>query len=165
MLYKKGDIRFFLLRSQMNQAAEWQPKLLGFLCKWCSYAGADLAGTSRKKYPANIRIIKIPCSGRIDPLMIIKALRLGFDGVLVSGCHPGDCHYQTGNYRARRRMAITKKFLEYMGVEPQRFQASWVSASEGGKFADVVTEVTRDLKEIGPNRLFIDERDGTKTTE
>ena len=93
------------------------------------------------------------------------ALRTGFDGVLVSGCHPGDCHYLTGNYRARRRIAITKKFLEYMGMEPQRLQASWVSASEGGKFADVVSEVTRDLREIGPNRLFVDERDGTKTAE
>ena len=149
----------------MTQQSEYEPKILGFLCRWCSYAGADLAGTSRKKYPANIRIIKIPCSGRIDPLLIMRALRLGFDGVLVSGCHPGDCHYQTGNYRARRRMAITKKFLEYVGVEPQRVQASWVSASEGGKFAEVVTEVTNDLKKISPNRLFSDERERTKTTE
>jgi coenzyme F420-reducing hydrogenase delta subunit len=149
----------------MTQESGWEPRILGFLCRWCSYAGADLAGTSRKKYPANIRIIKIPCSGRIDPLLIIRALRLGFDGVLVSGCHPGDCHYQTGNYRARRRMAITKKFLEYVGVEPQRVQASWVSASEGGKFAEVVSEVTNDLKKISPNRLFIDERERTKAAE
>ena len=146
----------------MAQESDWEPKILGFLCRWCSYAGADLAGTSRKKYPANIRIIKIPCSGRIDPLLIIRALRNGFDGVLVSGCHPGDCHYQTGNYRARRRIAITKKFLEYVGVEPERLQASWVSASEGGKFAEVVAEITGDLKKISPNRLFNDERDGTK---
>jgi F420-non-reducing hydrogenase iron-sulfur subunit len=140
----------------MTQDPNFEPKILGFLCRWCSYAGADLAGTSRKKYPANIRIIKIPCSGRIDPLLIIRALRNGFDGVLVSGCHPGDCHYQTGNYRARRRIAITKKFLEYMGIEPERLQASWVSASEGGKFAEVVAEITGDLKKIGPNRLFND---------
>jgi F420-non-reducing hydrogenase iron-sulfur subunit len=140
----------------MTQEPNWEPKILGFLCRWCSYAGADLAGTSRKKYPANIRIIKIPCSGRIDPLLVIRALRNGFDGVLVSGCHPGDCHYQTGNYRARRRIAITKKFLEFMGVEPERFQASWVSASEGGKFAEVVAEITADLKKLGPNRLFND---------
>jgi len=140
----------------MTQDPNFEPKILGFLCRWCSYAGADLAGTSRKKYPANIRIIKIPCSGRIDPLLIIRALRNGFDGVLVSGCHPGDCHYQTGNYRARRRIAITKKFLEYMGIEPERLQASWVSASEGGKFAEVVAEITGDLKKIGPNRLFDD---------
>ncbi|HJX13787.1 MAG TPA: hydrogenase iron-sulfur subunit [Dehalococcoidales bacterium] len=149
----------------MTQDAEYEPRILGFLCRWCSYAGADLAGTSRKKYPANIRIIKIPCSGRIDPLLIVRALRVGFDGVLVSGCHPGDCHYQTGNYRARRRMSITKKFLEYMGVEPERLQASWVSASEGGKFAEVVTEITSDLKQISPNRLFSDERDGTKAAQ
>ena len=151
----------------MKNESEWEPKLLAFLCKWCSYAGADLAGTSRKKYPANIRTIKVPCSGRVDPLFILKALRLGFDGVLVSGCHPGDCHYQTGNYRARRRMAITKKFLEYMGVEPPRIQASWCSASEGYKFAKVATEVTKELTEIGPNRLFDKEREiyGAKTKE
>ena len=138
----------------MTQGSEWEPTLVGFLCKWCSYAGADLAGTSRTKYPATIRIIKVPCSGRVDPLFILKALRLGSDGVLVSGCHPGDCHYQTGNYRARRRIAIAKKFLEYVGIEPERIQASWVSASEGNKFAGVVTEVTREVKEAGPNRLF-----------
>ena len=148
----------------MNQDLQWQPKILGFLCKWCSYAGADLAGTSRKKYPANIRIIKIPCSGRIDPLLIIKALRMGFDGVLVSGCHPGDCHYQTGNYRARRRIAVTKKLLEYMGIEPERLQASWVSASEGDKWADVVSAVTEEIKKIGPNRLFEDDRIGREIT-
>ena len=138
----------------MREGLQWQPKLLGFLCRWCSYAGADLAGTSRKKYPANIGIVKVPCTGRVDPIFIIKALRLGFDGVLVSGCHPGDCHYQTGNYRARRRMALTKKFLEYMGVEPERIQMSWVSASEGEKWAKVVTTVTKELKEVGPNELF-----------
>jgi F420-non-reducing hydrogenase iron-sulfur subunit len=140
----------------MEQKTEWEPQILGFLCKWCSYAGADLAGTSRKKYPANMRIMKIPCSGRIDPLFITKALLMGFDGVLVSGCHPGDCHYLTGNYRARRRMALTKRFLEYVGVEPQRVQASWVSASEANKFAQVSEEVTKGVKEVGPNRLFND---------
>jgi F420-non-reducing hydrogenase iron-sulfur subunit len=149
----------------INQETDREPKIIGFLCRWCSYAGADLAGTSRKKYPANIRIIKIPCSGRIDPLLVIRALRTGFDGVLVSGCHPGDCHYQTGNYRARRRIAITKKFLEYLGIEPERFQASWVSASEGGKFAEVIAEITSDLKKISPNRLFNDERDGTEAAQ
>ena len=151
----------------MKQESEWEPTLLGFLCKWCSYAGADLAGTSRKKYPANIRIIKVPCSGRVDPLFIIKALRLGYDGVLVSGCHPGECHYQTGNYRARRRIAIIKKFLEYMGVDQARVQASWCSASEGDKFVEVATELTEQLREIGPNRLFEEERElyGAKTEE
>jgi len=122
-----------------------------------------LAGTSRKKYPANIRIIKVPCSGRIDPLFILKALHLGFDGVLVSGCHPGDCHYQTGNYRARRRIALTKRFLEDMGIDRRRLQASWVSASEGVKFADVVSQVVKELKEIGPNKLFVSERNSDAT--
>ena len=147
----------------MGQDSAWKPRLLGFLCRWCSYPGADLAGTSRKKYPANIRVIRVPCSGRVDPLFILKALRLGFDGVLVSGCHPGDCHYQTGNYFARRRIAITKKFLEYLGINPKRLQASWVSASEGGKFAELVTEMTQELEEIGRNRLFSDESEGDGT--
>jgi coenzyme F420-reducing hydrogenase delta subunit len=141
----------------MESKSEWEPRIVGLLCKWCSYAGADLAGTSRKKYPANVRILKVPCSGRVDPLLILKVLRLGFDGVLISGCHPGDCHYQTGNYRARRRIALTKKFLEYMGVSEGRIQASWVSASEGDKFAGVVTDVTKGLKEIGPNKLFAED--------
>ena len=146
----------------MKQESEWEPKLVGFLCRWCSYAGADLAGISRKKYPANIRVIRVPCSGRVDPLFILKALRLGFDGVLVSGCHPGDCHYLTGNYRARRKIAITKNFLQYIGINPEPIQASWVSASEGGKFTEVVTEVTKDLKKIGPNRLFAEEGHATE---
>jgi coenzyme F420-reducing hydrogenase delta subunit len=110
------------------------------------------------KYPANIRIIRVPCSGRVDPLLILKALHLGFDGILISGCHPGECHYQTGNYLARRRITLTRKFLEHLGVAPGRIQASWVSASEGGKFASVVTEMAKEVREIGPNRLFAGER-------
>lgn len=147
----------------MESHEKWEPRLIGFLCRWCSYAGADLAGTSRKKYPANLKAIRVPCSGRVDPLFIIKALHMGYDGVLVSGCHPGDCHYLTGNYRARRRMSITKKFLEYMGVEPARIQLSWVSASEGGKWADVVTDVTEGVKKVGSNKLFKDEQRGNGT--
>ena len=135
----------------------FEPRIVGFLCKWCSYAGADLTGTSRKKYPANLTILKVPCSGRIDPLFIMKGLHMGFDGVLVSGCHPGDCHYQTGNYRARRRLALIKKFLEYMGVPEERVQASWVSASEGAKFAQVVVDVVENVKAVGPNSLFSEE--------
>ena len=141
----------------MERKSEWEPRIIGFLCKWCSYAGADLAGSGRKKYPANVRILKVPCSGRIDPLLILKGLRLGFDGVMVSGCHPGDCHYQTGNYRARRRIALTKKFLEYLGIPGERFRASWVSASEGAKFAQVVAAVVKDIEEVGPNRLFAED--------
>jgi coenzyme F420-reducing hydrogenase delta subunit len=141
----------------MEDNSERQPRIVGFLCKWCSYAGADLTGTSRKKYPANLTILKVPCSGRIDPLFIMKGLQMGFDGVMVSGCHPGDCHYQTGNYRARRRIALIKKFLEYMGVPEERVQASWVSASEGAKFAQVVSDVVTNVKAVGPNSLFSEE--------
>ncbi len=143
---------------------KFEPLILGFLCNWCSYAGADLAGTSRIQYPSNMRIIRVMCSGRVDPTFILAALARGVDGVLVSGCHPGECHYQTGNYRARRRLAITKKFLEYMGIEQQRIQVSWISASEGAKFAEVVNEVTQGVREVGPNKLFADEGNGTKTT-
>ena len=137
---------------------DYEPKILIFCCSWCSYAGADLAGASRLKKPPTFRIIRVMCSSRIKPELVIKVLRNGFDGVLVLGCHPGDCHYRTGNYHTRRRMAITRKFLEYLGINPQRIQASWVSASEGGKFAEIVTAVTKELKEIGPNKLFTDER-------
>jgi coenzyme F420-reducing hydrogenase delta subunit len=140
----------------MTEESEWEPRLIGFLCRWCSYAGADLAGTSRTKYPPNLKIIKVPCSSRVDVLFILKALHMGFDGVLVSGCHPGECHYQTGNYYSRRRLAIIKRFLEYLGIPAQRVQASWVSASEGNKFAKVVARMTEELKELGPNRLFTD---------
>jgi F420-non-reducing hydrogenase iron-sulfur subunit len=134
----------------------FEPKIVAFCCNWCSYAGADLAGTSRMQYPPNIRIIRVMCSGRVNPSFVLKALSVGADGVLVLGCHPGDCHYLTGNYRTRRRMAITKKFLEYMGVEPERVQVSWCSASEGSRFAEVVSGVTDDLKQLSPNRLFND---------
>ncbi len=133
----------------------WEPVILAFLCNWCSYAGADLAGTSRIQYPPNIRVIRVPCSGRVKPLYIIKALQEGVDGVLVSGCHPGDCHYQTGNYFARRRFALLKSFLEYLGIEEGRVQFSWVSAAEGGKFADVVRAVTDRVKQLGPARKII----------
>jgi F420-non-reducing hydrogenase iron-sulfur subunit len=128
----------------------WQPKILAFLCNWCSYAGADLAGTSRIQYPPNIRVIRVPCSGRINPLFILKALQSGIDGVLVSGCHPGDCHYISGNYIGRRKSATLKRFLEFLGIEEGRVQFSWVSAAEGGKFSQVVDEVTRDIKKLGP---------------
>ena len=133
----------------------WEPKILAFLCNWCSYAGADLAGTSRIQYPPNIRVIRVPCSGRINPLFILKALHSGIDGVLVSGCHPGDCHYLTGNYVGRRKSATLKEFLEFLGIEDGRVQFSWVSAAEGGKFSQVVQEVTEDIKKLGPSELFV----------
>lgn len=132
--------------------SDWEPKILAFLCNWCSYAGADLAGTSRSQYPPNIRVIRVPCSGRVNPIFVVEALRQGADGVLVSGCHPGDCHYLTGNYYARRRFALLQRYLEYLGIEKGRVQFSWVSASEGGRFAEVVTKVTEDIKKLGPAR-------------
>ena len=134
--------------SQTN--SEWEPKIIGFLCNWCSYTGADLAGTSRLQYPPNIRIIKVMCSGRVNPQFVLKAFQEGADGVLVSGCHPGDCHYIEGNYHAKRKLTLTTDLMEFMGVDPKRFQISWVSASEGKKFAEVVTKFTAQVKELGP---------------
>jgi len=132
--------------------AAWEPKILAFLCNWCSYAGADLAGTSRLQYPPNVRVIRVPCSGRVNPIYIVEALRQGADGVLVSGCHPGDCHYLAGNYYARRRFAMLQRYLEYLGIEKGRVQFSWVSASEASRFAEVVTRVTEDVRRLGPNQ-------------
>jgi len=132
----------------------FEPKIVAFLCNWCSYAGADLAGVSRIQYPPNIRVIRVPCSGRINPLYIVKALQQGADGVLVSGCHPGDCHYISGNLFARRKFALLKKFLEQLGVEPERIRFSWVSAAEGVRFAQIIEKVTNDLRTRGPLPYF-----------
>jgi coenzyme F420-reducing hydrogenase delta subunit len=126
--------------------------IVAFLCNWCSYAGADLAGVSRLQYPADVRVIRVPCSGRVDPLYIIKALQDGADGVLVAGCHPGDCHYISGNLIARRKFSMLKKFLEYVGIEPERVQFSWVSASEGGRFASLIEKVVADVKMLQSDR-------------
>ncbi len=133
-----------------DENKNWQPRIIAFLCSWCSYAGADLAGVSRLQYPPNMRIVKVPCSGRVNPFFILKSLQQGWDGVLVSGCHPGDCHYLSGNFYARRRFAVLKSLLEYVGIEPGRVHFSWVSAGEGEKFAQVVTEVTEAVKKLGP---------------
>jgi coenzyme F420-reducing hydrogenase delta subunit len=135
-----------------------EPTIVAFLCNWCSYAGADLAGVSRLQYPANVRVIRVPCSGRVDPLYIIKALQEGADGVLVSGCHPGDCHYISGNLVARRKFAMLKSFLEYLGIEPERVQFSWVSASEGGRFAALIEKVVNDVKKLKTTRKLIREQ-------
>jgi len=129
---------------------DFEPNIIGFLCNWCSYAGADLAGTSRIQYPPNLRAIRVMCSGRVNPIFVINALQQGADGVLIGGCHPGDCHYERGNYLARRRFAVLKKLLEYTGIDPKRVRMTWVSASEGKKFAEVVKEVTDDIRELGP---------------
>lgn len=134
---------------------DFEPKIIAFLCTWCSYAGADLAGISRFQYAPNIRIIKVPCSGRVSPQMILSAIMQGADGVLVSGCHPGDCHYMTGNLFARRRFALLKGLLEFIGIEKDRINFTWVSASEGEQFAKIVNEVTKKIKELGPNKKLL----------
>lgn len=128
----------------------FEPTILGILCNWCSYSGADLAGTSRKKYPANIRIMRVMCSGRVDPVFILKALQSGADGVLVLGCHPGDCHYTSGNYKAMRRMEMLKKLAEQMGIEDDRIRLDWVAASEGDRFAEIIKDMTEKVKKLGP---------------
>jgi F420-non-reducing hydrogenase iron-sulfur subunit len=133
---------------------EYEPKILGFLCNWCSYAGADLAGISRIQYPPNIKIIRVMCSGRVNPLFVVKAFEAGADGVLVAGCHPGDCHYTSGNMFARRRLSAIKRLLEYIGIEKERFRIAWVSASEGAKFAEIVKEMTEDLKKLGRRNSY-----------
>jgi coenzyme F420-reducing hydrogenase delta subunit len=129
---------------------KWEPKVVAFVCNWCTYTGADLAGTSRLKYPANMKMIRVMCSGGIDPVFIIKAFERGVDGVLISGCHPGDCHYNAGNFHARRRWTMFHQLLEYLGIDKNRLQFSWVSASEGKKFVDVVSKVVNDVRELGP---------------
>jgi coenzyme F420-reducing hydrogenase delta subunit len=137
------------------QEPGWEPKIVAFLCNWCSYAGADLAGVSRIQYPANVRVIRVPCCGRINPMFLLRALQNGADGVLVSGCHPGDCHYISGNLVARRRFALLKELLQYAGIEPERVQFTWVSASEGGRFATVVAKVVEDVRRAGPNGKLV----------
>jgi F420-non-reducing hydrogenase iron-sulfur subunit len=130
---------------------EFEPKLIGFLCNWCSYAGADLAGTSRVQYPPNIRIVRVMCTGRLDPQLILNTFRYGADGVLIAGCHEGDCHYIGGNYRAYRKYILLKEFVKRMGINEKRLRLEWVSASEGERFAKVVREMVDDIKEIGPS--------------
>ncbi|NOR53293.1 MAG: hydrogenase iron-sulfur subunit [Candidatus Aminicenantes bacterium] len=131
-------------------AEEFEPKIVAFLCKWCSSAGSDLAGVSRMEYPPNVVPITVMCSGGVSPLYIFSAFKRGADGVLVSGCHPGDCHYIKGNFYARRRIALVKKLLNYIGLEPQRFQMSWVSAAEGKKYTQIIKDFVQELKPLGP---------------
>ena len=138
-----------------HKKEKFEPKIVGFLCNWCSYAGADLAGTSRMKYPSNLKSIRVMCSGRVDPAFVLEAFRKGVDGVLIAGCHPGDCHYQSGNYKTNRRVKLLKKLLEDLGIEPARVRFEYVSASEGQKFASVVTEFVAEIKKLGPNPLVV----------
>jgi len=131
----------------------WQPKIVGFLCNWCSYTGADLAGVSRMKWSPHVRVVRVMCSGRMDPTFIVEAFRQGADGVIVSGCHPGDCHYNEGNYKALRRVHLLKRLLADFGIDPRRLKLTWVSASEGDKWAEVTNEMTQTIKSLGPLRL------------
>jgi F420-non-reducing hydrogenase iron-sulfur subunit len=128
----------------------FEPKIVGFLCKWCSYAGADLAGTSRLKYPPNVNAIRVNCSGRVDPTLVLKALASGADGVLIAGCHPGDCHYTSGNIKTLRRFKLLQKMLDQFGIERERVRLEWVSASEGEKYAHIVRGMTEDIRSLGP---------------
>lgn len=131
----------------------FEPKIVGFLCNWCSYTGADLAGTSRIHYPPNVRIIRVMCSARIEPAFVLEALAGGADGVLICGCHPGDCHYSEGNYKAMRRYPLLKSLLRAYGIDDARVRMEWVSASEGQRFADIVADMTEQLKALGPARI------------
>jgi len=134
--------------------SEFEPTIIGFLCNWCAYAGADLAGTSRIQYPPNIRIIRVMCSGRVDPAFILEAFKDGADGVLVAGCHlPSDCHYLSGNFKAQKRFILLENMLSQLGVEPERLRLEWISASEGDKFAAVVKDMVTKLKKLGPSPL------------
>jgi F420-non-reducing hydrogenase iron-sulfur subunit len=132
---------------------EFEPRIVGFLCNWCAYAGADLAGVSRIQYPPNLRIVRVMCSGRIDPAFVLEAFKSGADGVLVAGCHPGDCHYISGNFKAYRRTLMLKKLLEQFGLEPERLRLEWVSASEGDRFATVIKDMVKEIKKLGPSPL------------
>ena len=139
------------------QASEpFEPRIVGFFCNWCTYTASDLAGTARMKYAANIRVIRIMCSGRLDPQFVVTVLRHGADGVLIGGCHPGDCHYQTGNYKTRRRYVAMREILKSAGLEDKRIWLRWVSASEGQRFAETVTEMVAALKELGPSPMRVE---------
>lgn len=138
------------------ERSSFEPRIIGFLCNWCTYAGADLAGTSRIQYPSNIRIIRMMCSGSLDPTYVLKVLLEGADGVLIGGCHPGECHYISGNLKARRRVAILKSVLQDAGLEPERVWLRWISASEGAYFAETVQEMVDHIRALGPNPLKLE---------
>lgn len=132
------------------EAAQWEPKIVAILCNWCSYTGADLAGISRMKYPANLRIVRVMCSGRVAPAFVLKAFHEGADGVLIGGCHPGDCHYLEGNYKTLKRKLVFERLLEQFGIEPGRFRLEWISGGEGEKFARVAHELVKEVRALGP---------------
>jgi len=137
----------------------FEPRIIGFLCNWCSYAGADLAGVSRISYPTNVRIIRLMCSGRVDPVIVLETFANGADGVIVMGCHPGDCHYIEGNLQTERKIKMLKKLIARTGLEPERLRLEWVSASEGGRFAELVKEFTNQIMALGPSPLVEEKPD------
>ena len=145
-------------QSTAPKPQEFEPRIVAFLCKWCSSAGSDLAGVSRIQYSANATPITIPCSGTMSPMFVLSAFNKGADGVLVSGCHPGDCHYMEGNYLARRKLYLVQNLLQFIGLEPDRFRMSWVSAAEGAKFAEVVDDFVSDIRKLGPQNKLKAER-------
>ena len=132
---------------------EFKPQIIAFLCNWCSYTGADLAGTARLKYKPNVRAIRVMCSGRIEPTFVLRAFRRGADGVLICGCHPGDCHYQEGNYRCLRRYHLLQKYIQQMGIETERLKLEWISASEGKQYAELIDSFTETITELGPCKI------------
>lgn len=141
-----------------DKGKKFNPLIVAFCCNWCSYAGADLAGTSRLNYAANVKIIRVPCSCRVNANFILRAFQNGADGVVIAGCHPGDCHYSTGNYYTRRRFSLVTNLMEYMGIERERFKVDWISAAEANKFADVMNGVLENIYKLGPNRKLRDAR-------
>lgn len=141
-----------------NENKESVPNIVAFCCNWCSYAGADLAGSSRLSYPANVKIVRVPCSCRVNPMFVLKAFQRGADGVILCGCHPGDCHYVTGNYYTRRRMAMLFSFLDFLGIEKERTRVEWVSAAEGAKFSAVMNDFVKTVTELGENKRLADLR-------
>lgn len=141
-----------------TEKKEYVPNIVAFCCNWCSYAGADLAGSSRLSYPANVKIIRVPCSCRVNPMFVLKAFQRGADGVILCGCHPGDCHYVTGNYYTRRRMALLFSFLNYLGIEKERTRVEWVSAAEGARFSAVMNDFVKTVSALGENKRLSDLR-------
>jgi F420-non-reducing hydrogenase iron-sulfur subunit len=139
------------IKPETKPSKYFEPRIIAFCCNWCSYAGADLAGVSRLQYPPNVRIIRVLCSGRIEPDFVLRALELGADGVLVAGCHPGDCHYISGNLKAEKRFQMLTKLLEVLGIDSRRARLEWISASEGPKFANTITEFVEQIKKLGPS--------------
>ncbi len=146
------------MESPEAKPGEFKPTIVAFCCNWCSYAGADLAGTNRLEYPADVKIIRVPCSGRLNPLFILRAYQRGADGVIICGCHPGDCHYTTGNYYARRRLATLFSMLDFLGIDKDRTHIDWVSAAEGARFGKVMNEFVSNIRTLGPSNKLGDIR-------